>query len=109
MMEAVKGFYESYVDWLDNGAPEGYPYSRHEGLCIAIGVYLFGEGYNQIERDLARREMKAQFLMAKLDTDYPFNRDCSEYGIESRMGTCHLNENRIMWVNKEWKHYAKHY
>ena len=50
--------------------------------------------------------MKPQFCRAGLSTLYPFNTGRDDYGNEISKGEAHLNNNRIMWVKKEWQHYV---
>lgn len=87
----LQQFYNAYAAWLDAGAPDDQPFTRHTGLCY--NLYKFG-GNNDV-----RKEMTRQFEEAGLDSHYPFNDgDVDDYEIRVDDLTQHLNLKRIQWV-----------
>lgn len=106
MCKELKEFYEAYSDWVHCGAVEGCPFTRRAGLCGALSRYGFQQGWSITFRIRAAAIMKAQFGRAGLSTLYPFNTGRDDYGNEISKGEAHLNNNRIMWVRKEWRHYV---
>lgn len=106
MCKELKDFYKAYSDWVHYGAIEGCPFTRHSGLCGSLALYCHQKGWSFNQRNNAAAVMKAQFGRAGLSILYPFNTGRDDYGNEVRKGEAHLNNNRIMWVRKEWKHYV---
>lgn len=106
MFNQLSEFYKAYSDWIDSGAPEGKTFSRHVGLCGSIFLYLAMKWYPIKDRKITLEMMRAQFVKAGLDSEYPFNNQENSYRMESINGLIHTNTNRIQWVRKEWKHYV---
>lgn len=106
MCEELKDFYKAYSDWVHYGAIEGWPFTRHSGLCGSLAIYGHQKGWSFNQRNNAAAVMKSQFCRAGLSTLYPFNTGRDDYGNEVSKGEAHLNNNRIMWVRKAWKHYV---
>lgn len=106
MFNQLAEFYEAYSDWIDAGAPESEPFSRRVGLCGSIFLYLAMKGYPIKDRKITLEMMRAQFVKAGLDREYPFNNQENSYRMESINGLIHTNKNRIAWVKREWKHYV---
>lgn len=99
-------FYHAYSDWVAAGATEGKQFSRHVGLCGSIFLYLAMKGCPIKDRKITLEMMRAQFVKARLDSEYPFNNQENSYRMESINGLIHTNRNRIAWVKKEWQHYV---
>lgn len=106
MFNQLAEFYEAYSDWIDDGAPEGEPFSRRVGLCGSVCLYLKSKGCNFREREVALLLMRKQFIKAGLSRDYPFNNADNSYYLESIDGAIHTNKNRMAWVKREWQHYV---
>lgn len=106
MFNELTDFYKAYSDWIDSGAPEGEPFSRRSGLCVALCSYLASKGCKFQVRDMALQLMKSQFIKAGLSRDYPFNNAYNSYYVESINGAIHTNKNRIAWVKEDWQHYV---
>ena len=106
MFNQLADFYKAYSDWIDAGAPESEPFSRRVGLCGSIFLYLAMKGYPIKDRKITLEMMRAQFVKAGLDSEYPFNNQENSYRMESINGLIHTNANRIQWVKREWQHYV---
>ena len=106
MCEELKDFYKSYSDWVHCGAIENHPFTRHSGLCASLIRYGHQQGWNFNQRNKQAAAMRAQFDRAGLSMQYPFNTGKDDYDSEVRFGEAHLNNDRIMWVRKEWQHYV---
>ncbi len=89
-------FLKAYKQWLDDGAVQGRPFTRDNGLCINLLTYL-GSHEPMFEHALHRR---LKHLYG--DTEYPFNKRSSRhYVIESNKARCHLNPDRNAFVEAE--------
>lgn len=106
MLNKLSEFYRAYSDWIDDGAPEGEPFSGRVGLCGSVCLYLKSKGCNFREREMALFLMRKQFIKANLNRDYPFNNRDNSYYMESIDGLIHTNKNRVAWVKGEWQHYV---
>lgn len=106
MFNQLADFYKAYSDWIDAGATEGKPFSRHVGLCGSIFLYLAMKGYPIKDRKITLEMMRTQFVNACLDREYPFNNQKNSYRMESINGLIHTNKSRVAWVKMEWQHYA---
>jgi hypothetical protein len=85
-------FYRDYAKWLDDGAPQYQPFSRHRGLCSNSVRY-------EAEMDKLYFEMKAQFIAANLPDTFPFDEGNGlKYFDTVDQATCYLNRARIQWV-----------
>lgn len=93
--KTLKGYYQAYADWLDNGAPEFEPFNRGLGLCHNVDFYC-GDEYLQFVGDL-REEQDALFEDAELDEIYPFGGRETFYE-EMETDTSYLNKERVAWV-----------
>lgn len=91
--QELHNFYLAYKKWLDDGAPEGKPFSRTFGLCYSIIQYSRKDHLGSILTD----EITKQFIDARLQNKYPFGKMVYEQEHEYR--TMHLNKKRIKWVN----------
>lgn len=78
-------FLKAWHDWATNGAPDGKPFSRDEGLCPNGGAGLRGE-----LRDLHQ--------MHFADWAYPFGR--VDYNQRATLGTQHECPKRLAWVRE---------
>ena len=115
MSPELQEFYNSYQAWLDNGALDGNPYSRRDGLCHAIHLFVnrkheHGENpwFSQnIMREFLCGEMQEQFMRDLSEDDgypeliavYPFGL-ATTYSAEKVRATAHLNLKRRAWVRK---------
>ena len=97
--EELKNFYKAYAAWLNAGAPDYKPFSRHEGLCYALRMYAEDQGFKPLLRVSLREELDDQFNMKP----YPFNIDRSHYARECLAGEVHRNLVRVDWVRKHAK------
>ena len=97
-------FLKSWRKWVDEGAPEGAPYSRDEGLCIAIYDYCRQQYSDGIRRRIRYVELDTLVENALINTygrgSYPFG-GRTRYGQDSRNKVMHLNELRLAWVDKQ--------
>ena len=105
-LDKLADFYKAYSDWIDDGAPEGKPFSRNCGICVSLTLHLKDIGLTPKEREQARKLMRSQFIKAGLNGDYQFNNRELPYLTESAKGMIHTNKNRIAWVKREWQHYV---
>lgn len=78
-------FYKSWLAWAENGAPDGAPHWRDDGLCL---LALASSGL--------RNELEWQFYEAGLDYTYPFGQ--VDYCQRSKAKTQHLCPKRLAWV-----------
>lgn len=106
MCKELKEFYEAYSDWVHRGAIEDRPFTLYAGLCASLVRYGHRAGWSFAQRNHAAAAMLAQFDRAGLSMQYPFNATQSDFSNEIRLGEAHLNNDRIMWVRKEWLHYV---
>jgi hypothetical protein len=106
MFNKLAEFYEAYSNWIDSGAQEGKPFSRNCGICVSLTLHLKAMGLTPKEREQARKLMRAQFIKAGFNGDYPFNSREQPYLTESARGLIHTNKNRIAWVKRGWRHYV---
>lgn len=93
MSPLLKNFYVAYAKWLAEGAPDNKPFSRATGLCSNL--------YDYVHPDLsgeASKQLHEQFEVAGLHLTLPFNHDETAYHREQDTRTCHLNSQRIAWV-----------
>lgn len=88
---SLQQFYNAYAAWLDAGAPDGQPFTRHTGLCI--NLYDWSDCDDQLTW-----ELENHFNEGQLDVNYPFNEDGEDYRMETQRDECHLNPKRIQWV-----------
>jgi hypothetical protein len=79
-------FYDDYWQWLQDGAPEGEPFSRRCGLCFAARRYG--------NCDL---EMQKQFGKAGLSEWLPFG--AGAYWRARDASKMHLSRKRRAWVD----------
>lgn len=88
-------FYRAYMAWLEKGAPQNSPFSRHDGLCDNVH-----RRFDDENTEIAiKRELMRQFEENKLHSIvYPFNICSGNYVDEAELGECHLNYLRIQWV-----------
>lgn len=113
-MPDLKQFYRDYLEWINspaNNNPDwsnpvkdnnNYGFSIHVGLCYALQSWCYMKDISPIESLSLKMEMKDQFSKAGLNQAYPFGgQEC--YVIESYGGSCHLNKERIAWVEEHAK------
>ena len=87
----LTAFYRTYVRWVNAGAPQGRPFSRTDGLCIAIRRYT--------DSVSMRTELRKQLIIAFGDWKTPFN-PAGDFATESNSYTCHMNPARIRWARE---------
>lgn len=90
MSEQLKAFYKAYAAWLDAGAPQCFPFKRHEGLCYNL------RKWSDCNEELSG-ELLDQFVDADLDWEYPFDGNWDNYSGDDYK---HLNPARVSWVRK---------
>lgn len=91
MSPELKSFYLAYNAWLEEGAPEGQPFSRETGLCSNL---------EQFDVSLLA-ELQTQFSAGNFVREiFPFNPVAGSYDAEYKAGLCHLNPERIAWVKE---------
>lgn len=95
MSTALRDFCRSWLEWVERGAPEGEPYSRHHGLCS--GAIVFG-GTGGWAAVIEVRE--------RLKSDFPLKQGVHPFGggkafvDDERAATMHLNPERLAWARK---------
>ena len=93
--EVLKHFYNDYQAWLDAGAPEGKPFTRHGGLCVNLCIWRNEQA--EIDKKLLLSSVLIiQFKEEGLAACSPFG--LLEYVEEKKNGTGHLNKQRILWI-----------
>ena len=97
MNEELKRFYRAYKAWLDSGAKDFVPFSRHVGLCSSLEKWADMNGLSKLRNKLAFG-MQKQFEREGLPIAYPFGP--TEYYIGRKNSTQHLCPKRIAWVEK---------
>lgn len=90
MSEQLKEFYKAYAAWLDAGAPQCFPFKRHDGLCHNLS------NWSDYDEELSE-ELLDQFDDAGLDWEYPFDDHWTKYSADDYK---HLNPARVSWVRK---------
>ena len=99
---SLKKFYKTYDLWLQEGNPEGIPYTNKEGLCGAIRLYLADVPESEIEiRTGIWREFFNSLVEQGLNKIIPFNKDFGECLDEQEHGMCAYNADRILWVQRQ--------
>lgn len=78
-------FCQSYMNWVERGAPNGNPYRRDKGLCWNILHSADDSAYDPLYKALNRES-------------YPFNEGHEDYYKECVARRCHLNKKRLEWV-----------
>lgn len=95
MSELLHQFLSAYIAWVDEGAPNLKPFSRHRGLCSNLDSFMFK---NCLADALeAESDLMWMFSCDGLDISYPFGGG-DAYDKECAYGKIHLNEHRIAWV-----------
>jgi hypothetical protein len=102
MSDLLKRFLQSWIDWIDAGAPQGEPFSRNTGLCANVYDWT-------IECDLdidaitkILRELRKTFRADNLHPMTPFGGNVV-YLKETETATQHLNAERLAWVRSKVK------
>lgn len=92
-------FLKAYQSWVFAGSPEHQIFSRDFGLCRNFvrycRAYVHPQDNHQIYLDLTNR-MKRDFPKT---WRYPFGGQ-HLYFTEKNDGTCHLNRDRMKWVDE---------
>ena len=81
-------------------------FSAHEGLCENLERYIDAVSCGTTRGKKIKAEMRAQFIEAGLDDEYPFNSDWSKpesdwnlsYGSEAKSSTMYQNPKRLKWI-----------
>ena len=96
---SLKNFYKTYDMWVQEGRPEGIPYTNKEGLCGAIRLYLADVPESEIEiRTAIWRGFFSSLEQAGLYKIIPFNKDFGQCLDEQEKGLCAFNSSRLDWV-----------
>ncbi len=98
-------FYLAYRTWLKMGAPESRYLTKGKGLCGNLIRYYEARKTLRTSVVDIYHEMQKQFLAVNLCPNYPFNKidrrtGASDYWMESTYDRCHLNPDRIKWVEE---------
>lgn len=93
----LRNFYRKVYKWMKNGAKEGKPFYRDNGLCSMFWDYD--------EDEAVFDEMQEQFKIARLDIEYPFGK--CEYEQRLFNSTQYKDKNRVRWVKKHLKRNVK--
>lgn len=101
MSEHLKAFLTAWIEWVDAGAPEGDPFSRHEGLCLNV---FDCPAIEPIGRGRVCRALEDQFAHDGLDGNHPFGGH-AQYTAERQNAAHHLNPARIAWVRSKVAQY----
>jgi hypothetical protein len=91
MSDELKKFLADYLAWVDAGAPEGEPFTRHFGLCFnaeEIDHKLYKELCGILEKEFPDHAA------------YPFG-GMSVYLNYNKNHTQHLNQKRIDWIKSK--------
>lgn len=93
-------FYREYKAWLDNGAPDFFPFARFKGLCDNLN-HSVSLGDSLLSISKVKNELADWFEYHHLDYKYPFGKE----NFEDRMmeDTQHLDPLRIKWVEDHLK------
>ena len=91
----LRDFLQSWLDWVEAGAPDKQPYRRTLGLCTNTGYYKT-DG-NQYNNDDELYEELSKFF----DCGHPFG--LKEYFQCKKDRSMHLDHNRIAWVKEKLK------
>ena len=96
---SLKNFYKTYDMWVQEGRPEGIPYTNYQGLCGALRQYVSHMSEEQVEtRTAIWRGFFSSFEQAGLNKIIPFNETFSECLDEQEKGLCAFNSSRLDWV-----------
>lgn len=87
MQPTILSFLESYLKWVEDGAPQDKPFNRAFGLCTNAAIY----------------GIDFYIMAGHFHIDAPFNSGTDEYNHDSRLGNHHLNLFRIQWVKDKIK------
>ena len=100
MSDDLKYFYTLYKEWVDAGAPEMEPFSRHKGIRRNIQMVLPND-----PEAAAKLVDEHQLRMVKtgvhLTQSFPGSHEAVSY--EMVHGLCHLNTKRIAWITNAIK------
>ena len=91
---------QSYMDWVDNGAPDYSPYSRGTGLCSNLYAETDFETYEYFKHRLT--------VWAKLngtEATYPFS-DWPDYLDRTQDRSQHTLQPRLDWIKAELERLA---
>lgn len=84
-------YYNSYLEWLEKGAPHYGKYSKLMGLCHNAEFF-------SVENSCAIKwNLDNQFIAAGLNVRYPFG-GVRQYQLDYVNHALHLNSKRIAWV-----------
>ena len=83
-------FLVDWLNWVNHGAPDGYPFRRSTGLCDNMRVFVRSE--YACER--LKRRLYADFY----DTIFPFGHN--DYNTRAVRRTMHQCPRRISWACK---------
>lgn len=83
MSPELLSYLRSWLQWIEDGAPDYQPYCRHSGLCSN-----------------APTSKMQQELYDILGSAYPFG-GAGRYYYDLATNQQHLNEERIAWVRKQ--------
>ena len=92
----------SWLTWVENGAPEGQPFGRSDGLCHS--VWRFGRESGRSNGTYLKRELGAIFseiypescITEDCSSVYPFG--YTDYHLREKDDTQHECPKRLAWV-----------
>lgn len=94
MSPELKKFLTNWLEWVDQGAPEGKPFNREDGLCASSAP---NPGHMALYFEL-KNLLFADFKDS--DPGYPFG-GAIRYWEDHDENTQHLNELRVEWVRRK--------
>lgn len=100
----LKSFYTAIQEWIDAGTPTAnlYRFDVSDGLCVNLGRYIEGEGYNRLGPEYHDLDLEQwrDFIKAGLNGTFPFNSQsgCNWYCTERNKYT---NPERLAWIKAQ--------
>jgi hypothetical protein len=89
----MREFLQSWLDWVENGAPEWAPYSREEGLCHNAYVFL-----HRAKRLTEWNVLDTEFRTLFRNRVFPFG--ARNYFMHQGRATQHSDPLRLAFVRK---------
>lgn len=95
MTPDFRNFLQSYLDWVEKGAPDGAPFLGEYGLCYNTELYddLHNTNVKFEIDEILEREFGENAL-------FPFNQG-KMIRYYDDAGSHHLNEERINWIKEK--------
>jgi len=95
----LRDYLQSWLDWVEDGAPHEKPYSRVLGLCNNV------ENYSKVDlfstKGITKTDLNIELCSMFNDATYPFG--TANYSYRAFAAIQHLDEERIAWVKEQLK------